>query len=122
MVLEAERRTIAAVRRTEDVRRKAFRVREGIADAGVQKEIRQADKKEEEARNRAQKARKKVSVFEERQVSTFDTAKEWARKLEEAERLKTEAQQATEAARRLSPKQRSGKPRPARPWKRRADG
>ena len=100
-VLGAEATMIEAARRTEDVRRNNAQIREGIKDVRIQKEIRQADKKEQEARNRALKARKKVSHFEEKQVRTLETVKEWARKLEEAERLKTEAQQAAETARRL---------------------
>jgi curved DNA-binding protein CbpA len=97
--LDAERGWVEAMRWTEDVRRKAVQIQESLKDVKIQKELRQAEKKEVEARRRSDKARQKASFFEEKQVKALEVAKEWARKLEEAERVKNEAQLAAETAR-----------------------
>jgi curved DNA-binding protein CbpA len=97
--LDADRGLIEAMRWTGDVRRKAAQIQESLKDARIQKELRQAEKKEAEARNRLDKTRQKASFLEEKQIKALETAKEWARKLEEAERVKSEAQLTAEAAR-----------------------
>ena len=56
---------IEAMRWTEDVRRRAAQIQESLQEAKIQKEVRQAEKKEAEARNRSDKARQKVSFLEE---------------------------------------------------------
>ena len=62
---------------TEDIRRRTAQIQAGLKEARVLNEIRQTEKKEGKARDRADKARRKLSISEAKQSASLDAARKW---------------------------------------------